>query len=74
MDVVTTVLLFLAAFLVLALVAAAVFLIVQKRSIERVAVERADDLIAENTVAKSSAGNVSRIKEDDLETEVSKAA
>jgi hypothetical protein len=74
MDVITTVLLFLAAFIVLALVGAAVFLIVQKRNIERFAIERADELIAENAETKNGRGTVSKIKEDDLEAEISKAA
>lgn len=70
----TIVLLSLAAFIVIALAGAAVFLIIQKRSIERIAAERADELIAENTEGGNTHGTVSKIKEDDLETEISKAA
>lgn len=70
----TAVLLFLAVFIVIALVGAVAFLMIQKRSIDRSAAERADDLIAENTGGGSSRGSVSKIKEDDLGEEVSKAA
>lgn len=73
MDV-TTVLLTLAAFVILALVGAAVFLIIQKRNIERAAVARADELIAENTEEDTRFTKVSSIKKDDLEEESEKAA
>lgn len=73
MDV-TTVLLTLAAFVILALVGAAVFLIIQKRNIERAAVARADELIAENTEEDTRFSKVSSIKKDDLEEESEKAA
>lgn len=73
MDV-TTVLLTLAAFVILALVGAAVFLIIQKRNIERAAVARADELIAENTEEDTRFSKVSSIKKDDLEEEAEKAA
>lgn len=73
MDVIT-VLVPLAALLVLGLIGAAVFLMVQKRSIERAAVERADALIAENTEGSTPRGSVSQINEHALRDETSKAA
>lgn len=73
MDV-TTVLLTLAAFVILALIGAAVFLIIQKRNIERAAVARADELVAENSEEAPRFSKVSSIKKDDLEEESEKAA
>lgn len=70
----TIVLLVVAAVVLLALVGTAVFLILQKRSIERLAVERADELVSEAAGGDAPSKNVSEIRHDDPEIKAREAA
>jgi flagellar basal body-associated protein FliL len=70
----TTVLLIVAVVVLLALVGGAVYLILQKRSIEATAVERADELIAASLAEIGIEATVTDLRSDDSELELREAA
>lgn len=70
----TTVLIIVAVIVLLALVGGAVFLILQKRSIEANAAERADELVAASLAEIGMDASVVNLRTDDSEPELREAA